>query len=404
MSRILLAWELGDNYGHISALLCIARRLRQRGHQVLFAVKNVVTAGQLLDAGKFPYVQAPCSGIRQNRSFKPVSFADIQARAGFGNAEVLGNLVRSWQEIFRNVRPDVVVGQYAPVVQFASRLSGLPCLQLNTGFEYPPDEAPYPLFRPHCRLTREQLLTREEDILKNVNNVSLREGHVSFARLQEVLKADIDLLSTFPELDHYRQRRNGKYIGTITLLDHGIETYWREEKSSRIFVYLRTCPGIGTVLEDLAASGADVIAHIPGINERLSAKYAGTSLRLTASMVRLSGLMADMDVAITHGGHGITGATMLAGVPMLMVPTTVEQGMMSSNIEHQGIGIGMKRAGSADEFRTSLTKLLTDKSYRERAGSVAKKYTGHDQERVLARIVNTIERLPVWLDNRRKLV
>jgi UDP:flavonoid glycosyltransferase YjiC (YdhE family) len=398
--RILLAWELGGNYGHISKLLCIARHIRQRGHQVFFVVKDTKTAGQLLDNEKFRYVQSPRSAVRAKRFRKPVSFTDILAGAGFGSPEVLDGLVLSWQEIFENMHPHVVVAQYAPVAQFAARLSGLPCLSLNNGFESPPDEAPFPCLRSHLKLTRDQLLDREAEMLQHINRISLREGHFSCNSLQEVFKSDINLLATFPEMDHYRQRRNGCYIGPISMLDNGATIRWRARSSPRIFVYLRPFPGIEAILEGLAGNGAEVIAHIPGLDDRIRALYTNTSLSIVISTIKLSEILADMDVAITHAGHGTACAVLLAGVPLLMIPTTIEQWLTSCNIEALGAGISMKRERVAETFVVALEKLLADHSYREGAKNLATKYAGYDQGRVIARIVNTIERLPGWVAGR----
>lgn len=40
MSRILFAWELGENYGHLMRLAPVADKLRAAGHQLLFAVRG----------------------------------------------------------------------------------------------------------------------------------------------------------------------------------------------------------------------------------------------------------------------------------------------------------------------------------------------------------------------------
>jgi UDP:flavonoid glycosyltransferase YjiC (YdhE family) len=298
------------------------------------------------------------------------------------------------------MQPHVVVAQYAPVAQVAARLSGLPCLTLNTGFEYPPCEAPFPRLRSNIKLTRKQLLDREVEILQYVNGINLREGHFSCNSLQEVFKSDINLLATFPEMDHYRQRRNGCYIGPISMLDNGVTLRWRKRGSLRIFVYLRPFPGIVAILEGLAGSGADVIAHIPGLDTRIRALYTNTSIRIADSTVRMSDILADMDVAITHAGHGTACAVLLAGVPLLMIPTTIEQWLTSCNIEALGAGISMKRERVAKTFAIALEKLLADHSYQEGAKKLAMKYAGYDQGRVISQIVNTIERLPGWVANR----
>jgi hypothetical protein len=85
MSRILLAWELGGSFGHISIQLPVARCLRQRGHEVLFAVKDVGTARQMLDDEDFGYVQSPLSHGQLKHLREPASFADILAGAGWSS-------------------------------------------------------------------------------------------------------------------------------------------------------------------------------------------------------------------------------------------------------------------------------------------------------------------------------
>ena len=404
--HILLAWELGGNYGHIAKLLCIARHLRQRGHRVLFVVKNMASAGQLLDKEKFCYIQAPRPPIRQNSFHRPVSFADILAGAGFGNSGVLEGLVRSWQEIFANTPADVVVAQYAPVAQFSARLFGVPCLSLSTGFESPPDIPPFPCFRPHLRLTREQLLAREKQILEQINMISFCKSHYSYQNLPEILRCDVNLLTTLPELDHYQQRQNGCYIGPISMVDRGVTLPWREGSTVRIFVYLRPFAGIELILEVLASSGADVIAHIPGIDPGITSLYNNTSVRIAGSVVNLSGLLADMDVAITHGGHGMTAAALLAEVPILVIPTTIEQWLMSRTVEQLGVGIELRKERIDLTFSSALERILADHSFTRSATKMAVKYVGYDQERVIVRIVNTIERLPgkisTWQQNNRE--
>jgi hypothetical protein len=57
--KILLAWELGGNLGHVTGLIVLARGLRERGHEVTFSVKDVRGCAQLLQQNRFAYVQAP---------------------------------------------------------------------------------------------------------------------------------------------------------------------------------------------------------------------------------------------------------------------------------------------------------------------------------------------------------
>lgn len=397
MSRILLAWELGDNYGHIATLLPVARILRQRGHQILFVVKNHSAAGELLKDEDFRCITSPRVSPTIPRRQPPASFADILFGVGFGCPHALAVLVQSWRKIFDDFKPDIAVTQYAPIARLSACLSGLPCLQLHTGFECPPDTRPFPSFRRHLRLSPEDLLARERTLLANINLVSSHGGHDGFESLQEVLKGDVDLLATLPELDHYRSRSGGCYIGPISLREDGIPLQWFGRKSRRLFVYLRPFPGIEAILKILKEQDAEVIVCVPGIDRRLLIKFGSEFLRISSSCVRLSEILTGMDVAITHAGHGTTAAVFLAGVPMLMIPTTVEQWLMSSNIVSQGSGIGLSKKRVAESFAGALKMLLDDQGYQRKAAELARKYADYDQNRVIMRIANTIERLPQCL-------
>ena len=397
--RILLAWELGGNYGHLAKLLGLALALRQKGHDVLFAVRDIDVAGRLLAENKLSYVQAPRPAVCTKRLFPPVSFADILAGAGFGSCQVLEPMVGSWRDIFISELVDVLVAQYAPVARFAARLFDVPCLSLHTGFESPPAVAPFPCFRPGQSVSREQLIAREAKIVQQINRISfIQSQSISpYRSLPEIITSDMSLLVTLPELDHYPNRRNGCYIGPLAMLDHGVSLSWKKKSTLRIFLYLRPFPGIESILNVLRASGADVIACIPDVAPETIALYRNSTVRITPELVRLSDLLPDMTAAITHAGHGTTSAAMLAGVPMLLLPTTIEQWLMSRSIEQLGAGIAMRRK-MIEKFPAALATLLSDPSYRVAAKKIAAKYAGYDQEQTITRLAKTIEKIenPVW--------
>ena len=48
MSRIVIAWELGENLGHLWNLLPVAQRLRSLGHDVSFGIRDVAQAHRYL--------------------------------------------------------------------------------------------------------------------------------------------------------------------------------------------------------------------------------------------------------------------------------------------------------------------------------------------------------------------
>jgi hypothetical protein len=56
---VLFTWEIGQGFGHVLPLLPVARELKSRGCNVIFALRDVRGAGALLKREEFTVLQAP---------------------------------------------------------------------------------------------------------------------------------------------------------------------------------------------------------------------------------------------------------------------------------------------------------------------------------------------------------
>jgi UDP:flavonoid glycosyltransferase YjiC (YdhE family) len=391
MSTVLFTWELGGNLGHLVRYLPIARLLRQRGHEVLFVLRERDMFSAMIAAEGFASVQAPFCFDRGAASRELVNYADILAANGFGDPDHLSGLMNGWSSIFREFRPEVVVAQSAPSSLLAAYLERIPAMRVDCGFGCPPDEAPFPGFRPWLNVGREELLAREQRVLGHVNRVCAGRRAPGFSSLQAVFRTADDLLLTVPELDHYTGRRGGRYVGPICSLGEGAEAEWPAGPARRIFVYLRPFEGLPAILQILSSDGCTVIAVLPGAGDELCSAFSSPSFRISTAPVRLSRLLPTTDIAITHGGHGLASACLLAGVPMLLVPQVAEQLMTVYNYERLGIGKGVRGDEVEAKFASAFTRMLRDSSYRENAGRLSRKYASYDQVEVIRRLSAAIE-------------
>jgi UDP:flavonoid glycosyltransferase YjiC (YdhE family) len=394
LMRFLFAWEQGGRLGHLSILLNIARALREHGHEVLFTVKDVGAASRFLDGEGFCYMQAPFSAGLAGLRREAASFADILAQAGFGDAAVLGGMVRGWRTVCDLYKPDALLSQHAPVATLAAGMFGIPCLKLSTGFESPPEASPYPSFRPWLKLTREILLETENRLLDNVNKVRGDFGGTRMSYLYQAVTANLSLLATLPELDHYQGRKNGRSIGPLFLVDEGETVHWSGQREQRVFVYLT--PGAETplVLGVLDGCGAEVVAFVPGIAADVRETYSGTGVRIYSEKIKLSGLLSGMALAINNANLGTLSATLLSGVPSLCIPTHMEQLMCGNNMERLGAGVALRRAQLEARLEHSLDSMLSDRRYHATAMEIARR-EGYDQKKVTARLVNTLEKMVI---------
>ena len=114
MSKLLYAWEFGANFGHIGAFLPLARALRQRGHEVRWAVAQTGPAARLLAQEGYTWLQAPTCA-ETPRAGPPLSYNDILLRFGYANREDLLGLVIAWRELLRLTGVTAVLADHAPV-------------------------------------------------------------------------------------------------------------------------------------------------------------------------------------------------------------------------------------------------------------------------------------------------
>lgn len=215
MARVLIAWELGEAFGHLARCLRLTQGLVARGHGVTLALKDVrLPAGQGLAPGitVLPVPLTPQAGAG---SSPPVNYADVLRVSGFTDARDVAARLYAWQGIFALARPDVLVADHAPTALLAARLAEIPHLSIGNGFAIPPAVSPWPSIRP-WETVSDQALATAEARLNRVTDAALRAmGHTRTVCVRDLF-GEHDILDTFAELDHYGARANeGRYVGPI---------------------------------------------------------------------------------------------------------------------------------------------------------------------------------------------
>lgn len=400
MSRIILAWELGGNYGHISRLVPLIASLKMNGHDVSLIVRDISTARQFTQHLDVLVLQTPLSQPRK-QYLQPISFADVIANAGFDSFENLYALVRGWHDLFKLLHPDVVVAEYAPVAILSSKLANIPCLRVDTGFAIPPDVSPWPSFRPWLRVASEQLLVREMELLAEINHVAAALRKPKFGQLYEAVRSDLTLITSVPELDHYPGRKNGRYIGPLSGLICESTSSWPIGDGSRIFVYIRPFSGFEKILEILVSGRFRSIVVIPDIDASQAAKLTNDRLTVLNYPVEIGCILRNADLVISHAGHGLSSAALMAGVPVLAIPTQIEQLMLTNIMEQLGIGKMLSLRAVKNNSLAAIQSVMSGSVMRKKALRIAAKYADYDLRSTLTRLVTTIERLPASINIRR---
>lgn len=131
----------------------------------------------------------------------PASMGDILARLGFDDAAITVPVLRAWRGMFRAIRPDLVIGEFAPFMLTAAR-GEVPTISSGTGFDAPPSAMPrFP------SLTGQPLAIEEERTLDAVRTAARETGCKAIERLPQLFEASREFPGSFAELDPYREWR-----------------------------------------------------------------------------------------------------------------------------------------------------------------------------------------------------
>jgi hypothetical protein len=381
MSRYLFAWELGGNLGHLTRLVPVARMLARQGHEVLFASRELVDAGETLQANGLRYVAAPAIAFARKPNEPIISYPDLLAAHGFADPRRLAGALGGWLGLLQVYKPDAILLDHAPTALLAARIAKLPHLVLGTGFTVPPAVAPMPSMRPWKPDPPEKLRAAEEGVLGSINRVAKHFGGPGFGKLHELFDPKSTAICAFPELDHYGARKDARYIGPTFVTDGGQALAWRG-RGAKVFAYLRMPAVVDSLINVLSGLKADGILYAPGATpaQQKAAKEGG--LQLTTQPARLDKLLKEAEVVVSSAGHGLLSAGLLAGVPTLLVPSNVEQLLASRAAKRLGAALFLLPAHVNQKLGDALDKLLgREPQLRAAARAFSGRYTDYSQKR-----------------------
>lgn len=394
MSRVLLAWELGANYGHLVGLAPVAERLRAAGHRLLFAVRDVRGAAEVLGAKGFSFAQAPAFQRRSRSASAPASYAEMLVLQGYADRAALWGMVRAWISLARLFWAEIVVANHSPGALLAGRILGLPRAQIGTGFEIPPSLSPLPSIRPWQNIPEQRLRRSERAVTEVINNVVRSFRGRELERLCDLFDTEARIFTTFAELDPYGPRPNERYTGPVYDRGFGERADWPDDGRPRIFAYLRqSVPKVANILQALKGAPATTICVMPDARPEEVKRDSSGDLRITARPLHLDSVLRQAELALLYGGHGVACAALVAGVPILAAPQNVEQFLHARRVESLGAGTVLGKDRSVETVRLRIEQALADSGLKAKARAFSYQHAGFDPERAVAEAAASIERL-----------
>jgi UDP:flavonoid glycosyltransferase YjiC (YdhE family) len=393
VARILFTWELGGGLGHVTVLRPVAEALDRRGHEVILAVRDLVAARQVFHDTKCRCLQAPFKQGRPARPFQPPrTYAELLHNVGFAESRELAALVGGWLGLYDLVRPDLIVFDHSPSALLASRGSPARRALLGTGFCAPPASDPLPSIRPWLPDDFERRVRQDQRTLKVANEALQQHAQRSLERLCGLYaQVDLNLLTTFAELDHFGPRKGVRYWGPHSYCP-GRTPYWPEVRGKRIFAYLKPSKGLRETIELLGSLGHPTIIHGSWVTSAAARRFAQPNLVFESRPLDLAAVAETCELAILNATHGATASFLLAGTPILQLPIYTEQFLTARRTVDLGAGLLANRKEPA-EVERRLRQMLDSSRFGRQARAFAARYVGREAANEFRQMVEQLHEL-----------
>lgn len=391
MSHIHLCWELGGGLGHAGRLKMLAQVLLARGHHVTVSLRDLMQSHALLADLDVPKLQAPV-WLHDAVGLPPSgNLAEILFNCGYLEPSALRGMVAGWRDLYTVLRPDLVVGDFAPTALLAARGMGLRCAAIGNGFYTPPAGQPLPAWRdaPAGRLARS-----EARMLASANAVLAEYGAPPYAHAAQAFLGDLSLLCTWPELDHVEQRVDAQWFGPSFVTQGGLAPHWPEGEGPKVVAYLKGAHlGLAPALEALAAEGCRVLAYVPEVAAGARPPVISERILYAEAPLALPRALDEADLCICHAGDATLAQALLAGVPLLMLPSHTEQFLSARRVALAGAGYNTALLTPESDWRAVVRSILDDPGYRAAARAFATRhqgYTQHEMNQAMARQLDAL--------------
>ena len=375
MASILFCWELGAGFGHLTPHRAALAMLRQRGHSVHVAVRDLVRASKAFEGLPFHYWQAPTPQSRPEMAYiNTHNFAHILHNTGLGDSLGVAARMSAWKNIIAVTRPNVVLVDYCPTALLALRGLNIPTVVTGTGFFIPPNVSPCPVFPMVVNETTPEKIAREEQqLLDAINTAVARHNQPPLTSLAQLFhEVSATIFRSLPEFDHYPGRSSEGFLGLPP--DPVREPInWPEGEGPRVFAYLKPFQTLDVLLTELQNRKLPTIIACDGIQKPTRQKFASPLMRFVPPTVDIAQMGRESQFAITNANLTTSVRLLLQGCPLITIPLQLEQMLVAANFQRLGTGIPLLPT-VAEDIPRQLTEILTNPKYREAANVLAVKY------------------------------
>jgi Erythromycin biosynthesis protein CIII-like, C-terminal domain len=390
VASILFAWELGQGFGHIARMLPFAENLFHQGHEITWAARQPETARTILERRQIimpalnskSVLNAPLLNTEQRASPRiTYCFSQMLQNNGYISAQNIQNGISQWQNIFDEHAIDLVVVDHSPTAIIAAELSGMPVIHLADGFTSPFGTSPLGPFLPASywhRLpeqSRQQCQQSDRHVLNYINALFNDARNEPYVSLEAIFKrVTREFILSFPEFDHAGARA-AHYCG----IDASVNKVPVGDQIENVLVYLKPFPALEPLLLALSKISFHFTVHVsnPGISQDLIDRVSAANVIFAEGKVDLGEVGQHYDLVVNHGNHTTSVQALLAGIPLVCVPTDPEKFLVAYRVVENRLGVSSK-PNDVDSIISAIHYVSDHPEYRSNARNFQEKYAAHD--------------------------
>lgn len=375
--RVVLAWEHGLHYGHVSRLAAAAEVVERHGGRPVWALPRTRLQKAAFFDPSHERIEAPGAAVhRPSNGTALRSFADVLMHLGFEEVSAMAIRVRRWMRLLEQLAPACVILDCAPAAQLASQLMGLRCFQLTNGFDAPPARCPaFGVDGPPSQAMPLQAagLAALERNLRRTALLCTGRKEVTVAGFLAYPQKVFDGLF---ETDPYGPRSLDWCVGPLGAPPHALRLSWPQRSDpdrKRVLAYMRGTVGAAEALGGLANRGVDCLCVWPGAPARVRARFECSSVQIVPETRSLETLLPQADAVLGYGATNFVCQSLMAGKPQLILPMDLEKRLVADRVAWHGAGIVWHRS-AGHGLHDCLDRLLRDDALASAAQDIAAGY------------------------------
>ncbi|WP_169569996.1 glycosyltransferase [Sneathiella limimaris] len=366
MGLVLFGSEFGANLGHVYPMLRLADQLERQGHEIVFAVRNLVQSKKAIGDRPYKVVQAPFWSNPTSEKIKHLatpSYADVMARQGFGFREIFAAYLSGWCDLIDFVKPDVIIADHSPTLSMSAR-GRYPLINIGNGFTLPPSHLPeFPAV-----IAKGKPIVSQKALMDSLNSVLKENGCKQLTVLPEIFDADGQFVCTVPQLDPYDRFRQQPQVGP---LEECLKPA-AFPSEPQVFLYMAHEAGRDNfILESLKSLHVKATVYLRDAASAVRQKYQSDKITMLDRPGDLTKILPNSSLVIHSGGAGLSTSCLMTGRPQITFPNHSETALNSFLMARHGVALAIKQTIEKAKFTKLLEKALVNEQARANSKGVS---------------------------------